>query len=236
MSPYRIALSIYDSFSLNGRISRGKYLVIQIYLLLSILVVNSLYEVTKDIFNDEVGLVLYAVCVMPVGWVAIASYIKRLHDLNRSEWMFLTLLIPYVNALSMLYVILAPGTSGANRYGLDPRNPDLKLKGVHDNNTDEVFNIYEEFYQSVNFLKQGKTKDALALLEKLINKSSNAKENGFIYFNIAVCQHRLGDDVSAIKSLKEAIIFNPSLAKAARKDAELSSICNSDEFSSLIKW
>ena len=46
--------------------------------------------------------------------------IRRLHDLNRSGWWALIMLIPLVNLLFAVYVIFFKGTKGPNKYGPDP--------------------------------------------------------------------------------------------------------------------
>jgi uncharacterized membrane protein YhaH (DUF805 family) len=43
--------------------------------------------------------------------------IRRLHDINKSGWLMLLLIIPLVNLIFMIYLLLARGTDGANRFG-----------------------------------------------------------------------------------------------------------------------
>ena len=46
--------------------------------------------------------------------------IRRLHDVDRSGWWLLILLIPLVGTLLVLYWFVQRGTVGPNRYGPDP--------------------------------------------------------------------------------------------------------------------
>ena len=46
--------------------------------------------------------------------------IRRLHDLNKTGWLALLMLVPVVNTIFSLYLLFAPGTVGANDYGADP--------------------------------------------------------------------------------------------------------------------
>lgn len=106
-------------FSFDGRISRSTYWAVLIPLfllsfLLQIGVATSAYGIG---FGGIAGLLL----IIPAMWVALATYAKRWQDLNKSGWMSLTLFIPFVNLLIFLYLGLAPGTSGYNIYGADPR-------------------------------------------------------------------------------------------------------------------
>jgi uncharacterized membrane protein YhaH (DUF805 family) len=75
---------------------------------------------------------LLAVARVPIGvaehvvnvvllWPALAISIKRWHDRGRSGWWVLVALVPVVGWLWLLLDNgCAPGTPGANRYGLPP--------------------------------------------------------------------------------------------------------------------
>jgi uncharacterized membrane protein YhaH (DUF805 family) len=43
--------------------------------------------------------------------------IKRLHDLNKTGWLYLLGLVPIVNFFFAIYLIVWKGTEGDNRYG-----------------------------------------------------------------------------------------------------------------------
>lgn len=49
----------------------------------------------------------------------IAVAVRRLHDYDKSGWLYLVGLIPIVS-LYILYLYVQPGTRGPNRYGPDP--------------------------------------------------------------------------------------------------------------------
>jgi len=77
-------------------------------------------------------------------WISLAASIKRLHDLNRSGWWMLALivgpLIPFVNIVAglgyLIYLGFIPGTQGSNRFGHRP----LSIYGGGDTpDLDEVF-------------------------------------------------------------------------------------------------
>ena len=50
-------------------------------------------------------------------WFAV---VKRLHDLNRSEYWSLIILVPLLNMLALFILLVVPGTQGDNPYGSDP--------------------------------------------------------------------------------------------------------------------
>jgi len=51
----------------------------------------------------------------------IAVTVRRLHDQDKSGWMFLLVFIPFVGGLILLVFMLLDGTRGPNRYGPDPK-------------------------------------------------------------------------------------------------------------------
>lgn len=55
-------------------------------------------------------------------WFMIAQDVKRLHDVDKSGWLLLLVLVPIVNIALGLYLLLADGIVGPNRYGADPKN------------------------------------------------------------------------------------------------------------------
>ena len=55
-------------------------------------------------------------------WAGLAVYAKRWHDVGRSAWMTFTLLVPFLDVLILVFLLLAPGTAGPNRYGKAPVN------------------------------------------------------------------------------------------------------------------
>lgn len=58
------------------------------------------------------GLFLFATMVPMV-----ATAVCRLHDVDRSGWWILALLVPILGQILVLRMALWPGTPGSNRYG-----------------------------------------------------------------------------------------------------------------------
>jgi uncharacterized membrane protein YhaH (DUF805 family) len=50
----------------------------------------------------------------------IAVQVRRLHDQDRSGWMILLFIIPYVGGLLSIVFMCIRGTNGPNRFGPDP--------------------------------------------------------------------------------------------------------------------
>jgi uncharacterized membrane protein YhaH (DUF805 family) len=50
----------------------------------------------------------------------LAVEVRRLHDQDRSGWLVLLNLIPYVGFVAVFVMMLLPGTPGPNRFGAEP--------------------------------------------------------------------------------------------------------------------
>jgi uncharacterized membrane protein YhaH (DUF805 family) len=108
-------------FSFYGRIRRRKFWDVIVSLLIFgfVLELTALQNLGPFVAGGAaagvigLGLVIF----IPVIWCIFATNVKRWHDLNMSGWMVLTLFIPYVNLLVLLYLGIAPGTIGTNKYG-----------------------------------------------------------------------------------------------------------------------
>ncbi|WP_426336955.1 DUF805 domain-containing protein [Pseudoduganella sp. R-31] len=53
---------------------------------------------------------------------------RRLHDFDVSSWWALLLLFPFLQIIFLIYLLIAPGTPEANRFGAVPAPADLGVK------------------------------------------------------------------------------------------------------------
>jgi uncharacterized membrane protein YhaH (DUF805 family) len=58
----------------------------------------------------------------------LAVEVRRFHDQDRSGWLMLLGLIPYVGFLVVLVFMCLPGTRGPNRFGADPYDSDTEKR------------------------------------------------------------------------------------------------------------
>jgi len=61
---------------------------------------------------------------------SIALFVRRLHDINQTGWIYLGLfvlgfvpLIGLLASIAQIVIACIPGTVGTNKYGPDPKNP-----------------------------------------------------------------------------------------------------------------
>lgn len=77
----------------------------------------------------------------------------------------------------------------------------------------------------------GNATDTLARLTATLDLETSAVRKGALCRDIAVIQHKLGDDASAIESIKQCMSYSPMLARSLRKDQDLSGLLDNSEIS-----
>ena len=75
---------------------------------------------------------LFFVGIIPIALFGLANFIpgialtvRRFHDQDKSGWMYLLVLIPYIGSVVILIFMLLKGTPGENRFGPDPLGESL---------------------------------------------------------------------------------------------------------------
>ena len=116
-------------FSFNGRIRRIEYFLsnllggfvfgIAFWAGMGTSVVSAEAE---SVGGFGIGLLISIAAFIGGIWFTIAQDVKRLHDVDKTGWFIILLFIPFVNFVFGLYMLLADGTVGPNRYGDDPKN------------------------------------------------------------------------------------------------------------------
>lgn len=61
----------------------------------------------------------YVVGVYILGTIIprFSALVRRLHDVNKSGWFMLIVVLPYIGVLILLYFLVKKGTAGPNRFG-----------------------------------------------------------------------------------------------------------------------
>jgi uncharacterized membrane protein YhaH (DUF805 family) len=97
----------------SGRYNRAKYIKMTLLVAIPIAVVMVLAsELASQGFILALNLVAF-VALSPIT-------IKRLHDVDMPDWIFLLFLVPGANIILGLYLLFKKGTQGPNKYGPDP--------------------------------------------------------------------------------------------------------------------
>ncbi len=128
-------LSVYTSAS--GRVGRQTWWIAQV--VLNVILFIAAFFVSLLTSYDDSGLM--GLCILPIelAFVALSIVVsvKRLHDLDKSGWYYLIVLIPFVGGI-ILFVQCGfmQGTIGPNQYGDDPTqskefNDNYRTNGVY---------------------------------------------------------------------------------------------------------
>ena len=127
-----------DYYSSEGRLNRWPYflkfvgcLIVSLIPVILLIVANYIISyfhipIDLDIFFIY-GYILFCLILLLIGLYMLLLSVKRLHDLDKSGWYLLIRLanfIPYIGWVIVLvfdlYLFLAKGTTGPNRFGPDP--------------------------------------------------------------------------------------------------------------------
>jgi len=130
----------YTDFS--GRSSRAEYWWVQLFLIIAvvILIIPAFGVITATSEGGTasglaiIGIIPLILFGLAVIIPSIALFVRRLHDINQTGWIYLGLvilgLIPVVSILSSIASIVIaciPGTKGNNKYGTDPYSHDADI-------------------------------------------------------------------------------------------------------------
>jgi len=121
MGPIQAVKSGFKRYvDFEGRSSRSEYWWWQLFFIL--------FLIGPPFFVGALGLSENWMYLSGVFFLAtfipnIAITIRRLHDSDKSGWLYLTSLIPYVGGLILIVLCCLRGTNGANRFGEDPLQP-----------------------------------------------------------------------------------------------------------------
>ena len=111
-------------FSLNGRIGRARYLgwgmLLNLLAFIPLGIIAALVFPNMSADSSSAPMLLMIPAYALLIFVSYVMARRRFHDLNRSSWFFLTLIIPIVNILATLYLLFWPGTLGSNNFGPPP--------------------------------------------------------------------------------------------------------------------
>lgn len=114
-------ISRYTDF--KGRSARSEFW----WVVLALFIINMLIGIVTALIGETLGGILSLVFTLGIIIPYIALAVRRFHDLDKSGWWFLTLLIPLVNLIVVLVFFTRKGTDGPNQYGPDPLGSDASV-------------------------------------------------------------------------------------------------------------
>ena len=117
----------YNYANFNGRATRSDYwYFVLFYLLISIVLslidlyaINPVLGMTPE--EAARGGILSVVFALAMLLPQIGLGIRRLHDIGKSGWWYLLILIPLIGTLVLLFFFVTDSQIGDNEYGANPK-------------------------------------------------------------------------------------------------------------------
>jgi uncharacterized membrane protein YhaH (DUF805 family) len=124
MNYYLKVLQNYATFS--GRARRSEYWFFALFNMIFAIVAMVLDNILGTTLNMGYGVslpygyiyILYTIVVLIPG---LAVAVRRLHDIGKSGWMFLIVLIPIIGPIWLLVLLFTDSQQGSNKWGENPK-------------------------------------------------------------------------------------------------------------------
>ena len=114
------AMSQYFDFSSRARRTEyWMFVLINTIFAFCAIFLDNLFGIANPLTGYGVFYLLYSLAVFIPG---LAVTVRRLHDIDKSGWMLLILLIPLIGVIWFLVLLFTSGTKGVNSYGEDPKD------------------------------------------------------------------------------------------------------------------
>ena len=106
----------------EGRARRKEYWMFVLFNILFAIATGIVGVILAKITGIEIlAVVFYAIYILAIIIPSIAVGVRRLHDTNKSGWLYLISLIPFVGGIILLVFFVTEGTQGDNDFGSDPK-------------------------------------------------------------------------------------------------------------------
>jgi uncharacterized membrane protein YhaH (DUF805 family) len=120
MNWYFAVLKKYAVF--NGRAGRMEYwmfFLFNLILLVLAMAIDNLLE--KTFGNTGIGWI-YMLYSLAIFVPDTAVVVRRLHDVGKSCWWYLIILVPLVGIIWLVVLLATDSQPGTNAYGVNPKN------------------------------------------------------------------------------------------------------------------
>jgi uncharacterized membrane protein YhaH (DUF805 family) len=108
-----IRLQFENVTNFNGRASLSAYW----WYALALFIVGIVLEIFSIAVGSAALTILIALVSIAIGLSGLSVGVRRLHDSDKSGWLLLLGVIPFVGAIILIVLLVLPGTPSPNRYG-----------------------------------------------------------------------------------------------------------------------
>ena len=107
-------------FDFSGRARRKEYWLLFVFI--SVLALITIIVDTQfGTWDEEIGMGVWGAILLVATLIpGTAVAVRRLHDTDKSGWLYLLILIPLVGSIALLVFFCTKGTEGSNKFGEDP--------------------------------------------------------------------------------------------------------------------
>jgi len=119
MNWYLKVLKQYADFS--GRARRKEYWMFALFNVIFIIVAMILDNILGTTTGGLPYGVFYFLYVLAIFIPGLAVSVRRLHDVGKSGWMYLIILIPLIGAIWLFVLMVTDSNPGENNYGPNPK-------------------------------------------------------------------------------------------------------------------
>jgi uncharacterized membrane protein YhaH (DUF805 family) len=109
-----------------GRLNRRNYFIgyiVVLGIIIAAVIIDAIYAGFTQPETTEYDFSLVAAAFIVIFYLVytVSLTVRRFHDLGKSGWWIITLIIPIVNGIVGLYLTFADGDEEANKYGKTPK-------------------------------------------------------------------------------------------------------------------
>lgn len=112
------AVGEINFFSPSSRINRLRYWAHSMLFTFAMLCVFAVIGLVAALASTTLAIVLGVIAYIAIFVFGFILLIQRLHDLNKTGWMSLLILVPFANIYLVVLLVFFKGTEGRNNYGL----------------------------------------------------------------------------------------------------------------------
>lgn len=108
-------------FDFKSRARRKEYWMFTLVNILILAVLSVIDFVVLGADIETGGMILYPIYALLVLIPSLAVGVRRLHDSGRSGWNMLTVFIPIIGSLVLIYFLVQDSEVGENKWGANPK-------------------------------------------------------------------------------------------------------------------
>jgi len=125
MKKYYLDILTNKFADFNGRARRKEYWMWTLYctiILLVSMVFDNLFGLTFELLGEDLGYGwLYLIFGIIQFIPGLAVVVRRLHDVGKSGWYYLIVLIPLIGFIWILVLLCTDGVEEENKWGTNPK-------------------------------------------------------------------------------------------------------------------